>query len=167
MDNSEILNTISVMRKILFLITLLVIIVLGLSSCSKDEAVIDVNQLEGVWGLVSESGYYYDEGEKISYNENYNPFEPTSDCEKIIIQKIGDNRYKMTAYEYYSGNWHQTDIENFSLDGNDIIPEDMHGVDVSVVRIVEVSSDQFVIECLGQDEDGDFYDKYIYQRMTE
>ncbi len=91
------------MRKILFLITLLVIIVLGLSSCSKDEAVIDVNQLEGVWGLVSESGYYYDEGEKISYNENYNPFEPTSDCEKIIIQKIGDNRYKMTAYEYYSG----------------------------------------------------------------
>lgn len=52
------------MRKILFLITLLVIIVLGLSSCSKDEAVIDVNQLEGVWGLVSESGYYYDEGEK-------------------------------------------------------------------------------------------------------
>ena len=155
------------MKKILFLITLLVIIVLGLSSCSKDEAVIDVNQLEGVWGLVSESGYYYDEGEKISYNENYNPFEPTSDCEKIIIQKIGDNRYKMTAYEYYSGNWHQTDIENFSLDGNDIIPEDMHGVDVSVVRIVEASSDQFVIECLGQDEDGDFYDKYIYQRMTE
>lgn len=66
-----------------------------------------------------------------------------------------------------SGNWHQTDIENFSLDGNNIIPEDMHGVDVSVVRIVEVSSDQFVIECLGQDEDGDFYDKYIYQRMTE
>ena len=53
------------------------------------------------------------------------------------------------------------------MDGNDIIPEDMHGVDVSVVRIVEVSSDQFVIECLGQDEDGDFYDKYIYQRMTE
>lgn len=50
------------MRKILFLVTLLVIIILGLSSCSKDEAVIDINQLEGVWGLVSENEYYYDEG---------------------------------------------------------------------------------------------------------
>lgn len=166
-DNVKLKNTICVMRKILFLITLLVIIILGLSSCSKDEAVIDVNQLEGVWGLVSENGYYYDEGEKISYNDNYNPFEPTSDCEKIMIQKIGDNRYKMTTYEYYSGNWHQTDIANFSLDGNNIIPEDMQGVDVSVARIVEASSDQFVVETSGQDEDGDFYDKYTYQRMTE
>lgn len=75
------------MRKILFLITLLVIIVLGLSSCSKDDVSIDVNQLEGVWGLVSLNGYYYDEGEKISYNENYSPAEPTNDCEKIMIQK--------------------------------------------------------------------------------
>lgn len=155
------------MRKILFLVTLLVIIILGLLSCSKDETVIDVNQLEGVWGLTSENGYYYDKGQKISYNENYNPFEPTSDCEKILIQKIGGNKYKMTTYEYYSGNWHQTDIENFSLDGNNIIPEDMQGIDISVARIVEASSDQFVIETSGQDEDGDFYDKYTYQRMTE
>lgn len=44
------------------MVTLLVIIILGLSSCSKDEAVIDINQLEGVWGLVSENEYYYDEG---------------------------------------------------------------------------------------------------------
>lgn len=50
-DNVKLKNTICVMRKILFLVTLLVIIILGLSSCSKDEAVIDVNQLEGVWGV--------------------------------------------------------------------------------------------------------------------
>lgn len=154
------------MRKVLFLITLL-ISTLGLSSCSKDDVSIDVNQLEGVWGLVSLNGYYYDEGEKISYDENYNPDEPTNDCEKIMIQKIDDNRYKMTTYEYYSGNWHQTDIENFSLDGNNIIPENMEGVDVSVARILEASSDKLVIESSGRDEDGDFYDKYSYQRMAE
>lgn len=154
------------MRKVLFLITLL-ISTLGLSSCSKDDVSIDVNQLEGVWGLVSLNGYYYDEGKKISYNENYNPAEPTNDCEKIMIQKIDDNRYKMTTYEYYSGNWHQTDIENFSLDGNNIIPENMEGVDVSVARILEASSDKLVIESSGRDEDGDFYDKYSYQRMAE
>lgn len=154
------------MRKVLFLITLL-ISTLGLSSCSKDDVSIDVNQLEGVWGLVSLNGYYYDEGEKISYNENYDPAEPTNDCEKIMIQKIDDNRYKMTTYEYYSGNWHQTDIENFSLDGNNIIPENMEGVDVSVARILEASSDKLVIESSGRDEDGDFYDKYSYQRMAE
>lgn len=154
------------MRKVLFLITLL-ISTLGLSSCSKDDVSIDVNQLEGVWGLVSLNGYYYDEGGKISYNENYNPAEPTNDCEKIMIQKIDDNRYKMTTYEYYSGNWHQTDIENFSLDGNNIIPENMERVDVSVARILEASSDKLVIESSGRDEDGDFYDKYSYQRMAE
>lgn len=43
----------------------------------------------------------------------------------------------------------------------------MQVIDVSVVRIVEVSSDQFVIETSGQDENGEFYEKYTYQRMTE
>lgn len=95
------------------------------------------------------------------------PLSQPPTAKKILIQKIGGNKYKMTTYEYYSGNWHQTDIENFSLDGNNIIPEDMQGIDISVARIVEASSDQFVIETSGQDEDGDFYDKYTYQRMTE
>lgn len=35
-------------------------------------------------GMTAVNGYYYYEGEKISYNENFNPFEPTDDCEKLL-----------------------------------------------------------------------------------
>lgn len=78
------------MKKFLFLATLLVS-VFCFSSCSKDDEEFDVNQLEGVWGMTAVNGYYYDEGERISYNENFNPFEPADDCEKITIEKIDDN----------------------------------------------------------------------------
>ena len=54
------------MKKILFLATLL-ISVFCFSSCSKDDEAIEVNQLEGVWGMTAVNGYYYYEGEKISY----------------------------------------------------------------------------------------------------
>lgn len=152
------------MKKVLFLFVLLVS-VMGLSSCSDDETVLDVNQLEGTWGLVSLTGYYYEDGEKISYNENYNPFEPTNDCEKITIEKIGDNKYQVTHYEYTNGNWRRYYSENIFLEGDKLVPENMEGVDVSTVRIVEASSDKLVVEGQGEDEDGAFYDKYSYQRM--
>lgn len=49
------------MKKILFLATLL-ISVFCFSSCSKDDEAIEVNQLEGVWGMTAVNGYYYYEG---------------------------------------------------------------------------------------------------------
>ena len=51
----------------MFLATLLISI-FCFSSCSKDDEAIEVNQLEGVWGMTAVNGYYYYEGEKISYN---------------------------------------------------------------------------------------------------
>ena len=75
----------------MFLATLLISI-FCFSSCSKDDEAIEVNQLEGVWGMTAVNGYYYYEGEKISYNENFNPFEPTDDCEKITIEKTDGNK---------------------------------------------------------------------------
>ncbi len=154
------------MKKILFLATLL-ISVFCFSSCSKDDEAIEVNQLEGVWGMTAVNGYYHYEGEKIPYNENFNPFEPTDDCEKITIEKTDGNKYTVTHYEYYSGTWHRYDSENFYLEGNNMIPESMEGVDVSTAKILEASSDKLVIETTGADEYGSFYDKYTYTRMAE
>lgn len=76
-------------------------------------------------------------------------------------------KYRITSYEYYSGTWHRYDSENFYLEGNNIVPESMDGVDVSSVKILEASSDKLVIETTGEDEDGSFYDKYTYTRMAE
>ena len=75
--------------------------------------------------MTAVNGYYYYEGEKISYNENFNPFEPTDDCEKITIEKTDGNKYTVTHYEYYSGTWRRYDSENFYLEGNNMIPESM------------------------------------------
>lgn len=154
------------MKKILFSATLLISI-FCFSSCSKDDEAIEVNQLEEVWGMTAVNGYYYYEGEKIPYNENFNPFEPTDDCEKITIEKIEGNKYTVTHYEYYSGTWRRYDSENFYLEGNNMIPESMEGVDVSTAKILEASSDRLVIETTGADEYGSFYDKYTYTRMAE
>ncbi|WP_303211851.1 lipocalin family protein [Phocaeicola coprocola] len=117
--------------------------------------------------MTAVNGYYYYEGEKISYNENFNPFEPTDDCEKITIEKTDGNKYTVTHYEYYSGTWRRYDSENFYLEGNNMIPESMEGVDVSTAKILEASSDRLVIETTGADEYGSFYDKYTYTRMAE
>ena len=35
-------------------------------------------------------GYYYYEGEKISYNENFNPFEPTDEAERLGYEIVGE-----------------------------------------------------------------------------
>ena len=57
------------------------------SSCSKDDEAIEVNQLEGVWGMTAVNGYYYYEGEKFTYNENIQSFEPTDDCRKNLTYR--------------------------------------------------------------------------------
>ena len=58
------------MKKILFLATLL-ISVFCFSSCSKDDEAIEVNQLEGVWGMTAVNGYYYYEGLSSTYKCNF------------------------------------------------------------------------------------------------
>lgn len=154
------------MKKVLFLATLLVS-VFCFSACSDDDGGFELGQVEGTWGLTAASGYLYDEGEKVSFNETYNPFEPQEDEEKIVIKKLEDNKYQMTDYSYYNGSWHLDYTETFNVDGKKIIPEDMSGVDYTDTKFLELTSDKMVIEAKGSDEDGEFYQKLTYKRMTE
>lgn len=154
------------MKKVLLLATLL-LSVFCFSSCSKDDEDFDINQLEGVWGMTNINGYYHYDGEKVSYNESFNPFEPSDDDQKIIIEKIEDNKYRITNYEYYSGTWHRYETENFYLEGNNMIPENLVGADISSVKVSVATSDKLVIESGGEDEYGSFYDTNTYARMAE
>ncbi len=154
------------MKKVLFLATLLVS-VFCFSACSDDDGGFELGQVEGTWGLTAVSGYFYDEGEKIPYNETYNPFEPQEDDQKIVITKQEDNKYQMASHIYSNGSWRNFDIENFSVDGKKIIPEDMSGVDYTDTKFLELTSDKMVIEAKGSDEDGEFYQKLTYKRMAE
>ena len=53
-----------------------IIMSVNFAACSDDDEDIDVNQLEGNWGLVLDEGYEYYEGEKESWNESYDPAKP-------------------------------------------------------------------------------------------
>ena len=116
------------------------------------------------WGLTNDEGYEVYEGEKESWNDQYDPANPISDCEKVIISKIADNTYSMTYYDYYNNQWHQNDTEKFTLDGNNLIPVD-GGTEFTSVKLLVVNSSQLVVEQKETDEDGDFYRKMTYKRM--
>lgn len=150
------------MKKYLFMIALLAS-VFSFSACSDDDEDIDVNQLEGSWGMIHNEGYAYYEGEKESWNDNYDPANPTEDCEKITITK-SDNIYSVVHYEYYNNKWNQTSTEKFTLDGANLVPVGESDIDGSV-KLLTANSTQLTIEIKGRDEDGDFYNKLTYKRM--
>lgn len=154
------------MKKTLFLITLLVC-VCCFSACSDDEGGFELSQIEGTWGLTALSGYYNEDGEKESFNEKFNPSEPTQDDEKIVIQKLDDNRYQMINYTYSNNSWHSYDSGIFSVDGKRIIPEDMSQVDYSDIKFLEATASKLVIETKDADEYGSSYQKLTYKRMAE
>ena len=121
-----------------------VIMSVNFVACSDDDEDIDTAQLEGTWGLTNDEGYEVYEGEKESWNDQYDPANPISDCD--------------------NNQWHQNDTEKFTLDGNNLIPVD-GGTEFTSVKLLVVNSSQLVVEQKETDEDGDFYRKMTYKRM--
>ena len=142
-----------------------IVMSVNFAACSDDDEDIDVNQLEGTWGLTRTEGYYYEEGERISWDETFDPENPTEDCEKVVISKVSDNTYSMVHYGYSNNKWNQYETEKFTLNGDNMLPVDEEDVDVSSAKIVTANSKELAIELRGTDEDGDFYDKMTYKRL--
>ena len=101
-----------------------IVMSVNFTACSDDDDDIDIAQLEGTWGLVRDEGYEHYEGEKESWNDSYDPANPTEDCEKIVISKVADNTYSFASSYYYGNQWHTGDTGKFTLDGNKLIPVD-------------------------------------------
>lgn len=150
------------MKRYLFVFALLAS-VLSFSACSDDDDDIDVNQLEGNWGLIQAEGYSIENGEKDSWNDSYDPANPTNDSEKITVSKIADKTYSVTNSYYYGNKWNQSGTNKFTLDGSNLIPEDNNTK--GSIKILTATSDKLVIEAKGKDEDGDFYNKMTYKRI--
>ena len=142
-----------------------IVMSVNFAACSDDDEDIDVNQLEGTWGLVHFEGYYYEEGQKIDWNNQYDPTNPSEDCDKVVISKVSDNIYSMVHYAYYDNKWNQEYTEKVSLDGNNLLPVDEEDDEVTSAKLLVANSTQLVIETKGVDEDGDFYQKMTYKRL--
>lgn len=130
---------------------------LSLTACSDDK--FDIEKLEGWWYMTANSGWELDDDEpsgKYSWDVSF-PFnqpENDSDCEKMEIVKISENRYSLTTYEYYNG-WQADDPEIITLDGNKLVSDDV------VVEIVSLSSDKLVVEGTTSDS----YAKIVFRRL--
>ena len=133
-------------------------------ACDDDDEDFDIGQLEGTWGLVQAEGFYYVNGQKDSYNETYDPANPNDDSEKAVIKKVGGNKYTLTDYEFYMGQWHEGETETFTLEGNKVIPAQADP-EIHYIKVVTANEKHLVIESGGKDEDGDFYDKLSFIRM--
>ncbi|GFZ41093.1 hypothetical protein BANORC5_31280 [Bacteroides nordii] len=95
------------------------------AACSDDDDDIDVSQLEGTWGLVRSAGWELcsEETEKDEWDFTCDPYNPNDDSEKLVIKKLTDNRYSVTAYYYstYSKSWEPEGNQIFTLDGKTLI----------------------------------------------
>lgn len=135
---------------------------LNFTACSDDDEEVDLSQFEGTWGLVREE-LRDSEGE---WSENYDPFNPNEDSNKIVVTKSGDNTYTIDYYGYYNG-WHKEGTDRVAVDGNIMTLPDGSS-EVGVARIAVCNSDELVIESEGAYDDGhyeDCYSKMIYRRM--
>lgn len=141
-----------------------IVMSVNLAACSDDDEDIDTAQLEGNWGLVLDEGYYYEDGQKESWSDSYDPSNPTEDCERIVISKTGSNTYSVVNYYYYDGEWRQSDTDKFTLDGTRLFPVDADA-EVGSAEIITANSSELVIEMKGVDEDGDYYNKMTYKRL--
>ncbi|PWM81799.1 lipocalin family protein [Bacteroides faecis] len=150
--------------RIIGMAVIAVIMSVNFAACSDDDEDIDVAQLEGTWGLTNDEGYEIYEGERDSWNDQYDPSNPTDDCEKVVISKGADGIYSMVHYEYYNNQWQQYGTEKFTLDGNNLIPAD-GDAEVESVKLLVANGSQLVLEIKGTDEDGEFYNKMTYKRM--
>ena len=150
------------MKKYLFVFALLAS-VLSFTACSDDDDDIDVAQLEGTWGLIQEEGYAIYNGKKETFNETYDPTNPTNEAEKLVISKVADKTYSVTSFYYYANKWNNDGTANFSLNGSKFAP--VEGNTDTSMKLLSVTSEKLVFEISGTDEDGDFYGKMTYKRM--
>lgn len=152
------------MKKVLFLATLFVSIIC-FSACSDDDGGFDLNQIEGTWGLIKTEGYYVENGNKVSVNLDYNPFDPKEDDQKIVIKKISDNKYNIITYYYTDSKWLEEENSNFSLDGKTMIPEDLEELEFENSKLLNVTQEQLIMETTVNLTDIEGYAKATFKRM--
>ncbi len=127
-----------------------VIMSVNFTACSDDDDTIDTSSLEGTWGLVRSAGWELcsDETEKDTWDYTNDPYNPDYDSEKIVIKKLTDNTYSITAYYYNAGTkvWQTGGSQTGVLDGKTIVLKDYDGwVEYANPVIETLTTDKLVL----------------------
>lgn len=128
---------------------LMVVLCLNFTACCDDDDDIDVSQLERTWGLVRSAGWEScnEETEREEWDYTCDPYNPGNDreCEKLVIKKLADNSYSVTAYYYsdYNSQWQMDgSSQTLTLNGNTLTVSKTNGeygyFDSYAILIIEV-----------------------------
>ena len=131
---------------------------IGLTSCSKDN--ISEDNLEGTWGLVHSEGYYKDNnGNKVSWDIDFNPLSPSSSSDlKTVILNTTNNTYLFTQYYWstYSNTWKFDSEYKAQLKGKILI---YNGEEINILKL---TSTQLIIEA----EMDSRYGKQTFRKLS-
>ena len=136
-----------------------------------DDRSIDLNQLEGTWGLVNAKGWEQEDtsSPKETYDITLDPFNPGEEeygeGEKLVIKKLSDNQYSVLYYILWRKNggfeWNlnggYNDPQIFKVETNHIViirdgeTKAFYGTEY----IEKLTADQLVIRDVWAEEDGE------------
>ena len=158
--------------------TVLLAVILGLnfSACKDDDdddngggQSINLNLLEGTWGLVNQKGWDKDEDdspeEDPNYEYNYDPYNPVNWGIKCEIHKLIDNQFSLASFEYYNGKWdEESDSEIFKVEGKRIVvienKENSWLSENESVDIIEVTANKLIIH-YSYGEKGEYTETFV------
>ena len=126
--------------------------VFTLTSCSKEDEVGSSGDIIGTWQLVSEKGYYIENGSKETWE--YGP--ETAEFSKIIF-----TRSTVTIYEddsYYNQN------SDYEFDGNKLIfsPDDSP----EIFKVTKLTASALVFEYSEKEGEDEYYAKFTFKRVN-
>lgn len=133
---------------------LMVLCAVNFTACDNDDEVtLDLNSLEGTWILVNSKGWETSStgsGEKREWNVTFNPDNFTGGnpddaiggSQRVIIEKISENKYSFIYGEYTGHDWYQEPMKIAHINGQNIIFEN----DIYNTSIEYLNNDKLVVK---------------------
>lgn len=138
----------------------------GLASCSNDDdddknvtTSVNPKDLVGTWGLTHAEGWEMWQGQKETYDETYDPLNPTSDDDqKMVITNPQGNTLDFVIYEWDEilKKWSDDTKFSLTLNGNTMESGSIK------MEVLSVTSTQLVLEMSGNT----FYEKQTYKKLN-
>lgn len=131
--------------KIWSVLACLMMVSFGFVSCSDDEdgGNVDASNLYGIWEIVRDQGYFYEDGERISFDE-----------------PIGDEYCEFS--EDGSGNFLGINCD-WNLSGNRLAIS-VYGESM-IFTVTSLTAAELIIEVSGRDGDGEYYEKFTMRKV--
>ncbi len=138
---------------------IMIITALTLSYCHNDDddddndSDVNLAMLPGTWISTNQRGHENYGGEEDSWNDNYDPNNPTDGCTKIVITNTSGNTFQVKQYEYESSGWGTPASYSVTVTSNSFTMT--QGTETAKITFLQLNSTNMVINRIASGtEDG-------------